>query len=191
MTSLAQTSSTNQNKLGVKTSINLSLLTGTELQNPRPKYGYTAGAYYIYNTNKKWNIYSELAGNFKGSKFRNGDTGYSEIALFYVDVAVLPMYKINDKDAISFGPYASYLGLSSLYIGPKKKAEDIAEMGISPWDAGFATYYTKQNNIATFQIGAKIGLMNANDNVFFEDYFPQTGTGGFIRNVSLEIGVLF
>ncbi|MGB0850108.1 MAG: hypothetical protein ACPGTP_02580 [Bacteroidia bacterium] len=189
--SLAQTPSNNQNKLGVKTSINLSSLTGNELQNPRLKYGYTAGAYYIYNANEKWNVYSELVGNFKGSKFRNGDTGYSEIALFYVDLAVLPMYKLNGEDAISFGPYASYLGLSSLYVGPKKKAEDIDKMGISPWDAGFATYYTKHNKIAAFQVGAKIGLKNANENVFFEDYFPKTGNGGFIRNISLEIGVLF
>ena len=30
-------------KVGIKTNINISTLIGSELQNPRPKFGYTAG----------------------------------------------------------------------------------------------------------------------------------------------------
>jgi hypothetical protein len=181
----------NENKLGIKTSMNFSSLTGNELKNPRVKFGYTAGAYFINKMNKKWDLYSEIVGNFKGSKFKNGDTGYSQIALFYVDAVVSPMYKLNDnKNAVSFGPYASYLGLSSLYIGPKKKAE-LNDIGLAPWDAGIAAYYYIFEKNVSFQFGAKFGITNANKDVNFETYFPVTGTGKSIRNLSFELGMLF
>ncbi len=183
-------SSASDHKLGVKTSFNLSLLLGDELQNPRPKFGYTAGAYCQFNHEKKWSIYTEFTGSFRGSKFNNGDTGYSKIALFYLDVAAMPTYKIDDKRRIAVGPYASYLGLSSVFKGEQKKAY-LNDIGIGPLDAGVGAYYTIQGPIVGFQIGSKIGLANANKDVNFVELSPTTGNGGFIRNFSLEIGMIF
>ncbi len=177
--------------LGLKTSINFSSLLGDELQNPRPKFGYTAGPYAIINMDKKLDIYTEFVGNFKGARFSNGDTGYSRIALFYMDFVAMPIYNFNeDKNAIAFGPYASYLALSSLYIGDKKKAE-LNDIGFRSWDAGICAYLHIKGKYSSFQVGTKVSFLNANKDVNFVGYFPKTGNGGVVRNVSLEIGMLF
>ncbi len=189
--SIAQEIPLDKHKLGVKTSINISSILGSELQNPRPKFGYTAGAFYIYQTDNKLNLYTELLGNFKGANFSNGDTGYSRIALFYVDLAIMPMYKFNEgKSSVCLGPYTSLLGLSSLFIGDKKKAE-LNDLDFKNYDIGVAAYYHISRKNMSFQIGTKMGLTNVNEDVNFVGYFPQTGTNGNIRNVSLEIGMLF
>jgi hypothetical protein len=176
--------------LGIKTSINVSSILGSEFKNARPKFGYTAGVYLITPLKKKWSLHSEALGSFRGSSFNNGDTGYSKIALFYVDALIAPTYTL-EKNSISIGPYLSYFALGSIYIGAKKKAEDIEEFGMKPLDFGLAGYYTINGPIIGFQFGAKVGLSNINNGVNFDGIFPETGNGGTIRNLSFEIGMLF
>ena len=190
-TAEAQQTAASKHKLGIKTSINFSTLLGNEFENPRLKYGYTAGAYYRSINKKDWHLYSEIVGNFKGSNFSNGDTGYSRIASFYVDFAAVPMYNLSDKTkAVGIGAYGSYLGLSSMFVGDQKKAE-LNSINLAPLDAGLAAYYHSYGKSVTFQFGAKLGITNANDGINFIGYFPTTGNGGFIRNLSFEIGMLF
>ncbi len=179
-------------RLGIKTSINGSLLTGSELQNPRPKFGYTAGAFYQYPINNNFGIHSEFAASFRGSNFKNGVGEYSKIALFYLDLPFLLAYQ-TDKDSkhqYVLGPYASYQALSSMFVGAKKKAE-LNDIAIKDIDYGLALYYHKKSNIAIFQVGTKIGLRNVNNGVFFENILPPTGNNGSIVNLSFEIGYLF
>jgi len=190
LSSYAQGTTASNHKLGIKTSINISTLLGDELQNPRPKYGYTAGAYYHLNHENKWSVFTEFTGSFRGSRFSNGDTGYSKIALFYLDLAAMPTYKLDDRQNISFGPYISYLGLSSIFKGEQKKAF-LNDIGIGPLDAGLGAYYLIQGPIVGFQVGGKVGFTNANQDVNLVELSPATGTGGFIRNLSLEIGMIF
>ncbi|PCJ66046.1 MAG: hypothetical protein COA58_08205 [Bacteroidetes bacterium] len=175
--------------LGIKTSINISTLSGTEFENPRPKFGYTAGAYLETPLDKKWSLHSEILGSFRGSNFKNGDTAYTKIALFYIEAAILPSYLL-DKNNISIGPYLSYLGLSSLYIGNDQKSK-LNDLNFKDLDFGLASYYTINGPIVGFQFGVKVGLSNANNGVNFDGYFPKTGKGGEIRNLSFEIGLLF
>ena len=156
------------NKLGIKTSFNLSSITGSALMNSKVKFGYTAGSYFISNTKKKTSVYAEIIGNFKGSNFNNGDTGYSKIALFYVDASLLPMFQLQNKHAICIGPAVSYLGLSSLYVGKKKKSE-IDKLNIKPWEYSIALYYHIPKSIVTFQFGTKVGLRNLNNNLSLDD----------------------
>ena len=190
-TASAQDAANGNHKLGIKTSINISTILGEELQNPRPKFGYTAGAYHIYKEKNKWSLYSELAASFRGSKFSNGDTGYSRIASFYLDLALLPRYTIGGGEhSISAGPYGSYLALSSLYLGASQKPE-LDDLNFRPYDFGFAAFYTQHGPTASFQIGGKLSLIDANDGVNFVGAFPETGNGGFIRSLSFEIGMLF
>ena len=47
--SFAQSNDLANNKLGIKTSVNLSSMVGSALENPRIKFGYTAGSYFISN----------------------------------------------------------------------------------------------------------------------------------------------
>lgn len=186
----AQSSGSGEHKLGIKTSFNLSMLLGDALENPRPKFGYTAGAYYHINQKKKWSTYTEFTGSFRGSRFSNGDTDYSKIALFYLDIAAMPTYKIAEKKKISFGPYFSYLGLSSVFVGQKKQAH-VNDIGARPTDTGLGIYYTIEGPIVGFQIGGKFGLINANQQLNFEENSPQTEISGSVHNFSLEIGMLF
>jgi hypothetical protein len=187
----AQQNAQYPHKLGIKTNLNISTILGTELQQPRPKFGYTAGVYHILNPQKKWSLYTEGVGSFRGSKFSNGDTGYSRIATFYIDGAILPLYNIpNTNKALSAGPYMSYLGLSSLYIGQKKKAE-LNDIGFNDLDFGVAAYYHIKGDPVTLQLGGKLSLINANNGVNFVGYYPTTGNGGFIRSLSFEIGMMF
>jgi hypothetical protein len=178
-------------KVGIKTNISISTLLGSELQAPRPKFGYTAGPYLIFNPEKTWSLYTEAVGSFRGSKFKNGDTGYSRIATFYIDACVLPLYNIpKSNKAISLGPYASYLGLSSLFIGAKKKPE-INDIGFKNYDLGVASYYHIKGEIVSFQFGGKLALINANRDVNFVGYYPKTGNGGMIRSICFEVGLAF
>ena len=187
---IAQNGANSPYKLGIKTSINLSTMLGSELENPRPKYGYTAGAYLIKQNKKNWTYYAEAVASFRGARFNNGDTGYSKIASFYVDAAFLPTYKPNDNSSVSFGPYGSFLGLSSLFVGDQRKSE-LNDIGIAPFDAGLATYYHIHKKLVIYQFGVKVGILDVNDSVNFEGYFPETGKGGSITNLSFEIGLLF
>jgi hypothetical protein len=189
---LGQSEESTNGRLGIKTSIHASLLTGTELQNERPKFGYTAGAFYQYAINNKLGLHSEIVASFKGSNFKNDITDYSKVALFYLDVPILLSYKsgADAKNQLAFGPYTSYLGLSSLYVGSQKKAE-INDLDLKPIDFGTALYYHKINKVTIFQVGVKIGLLNINNGLYIENITPPTGNNGSIRNLSFEIGYLF
>ena len=187
-----QVESTSDNKIGIKTSINLSTIRGTELENPRLKFGYTAGAYYQHFLNKKWNLYTEFVGNFKGSNFKNDIDEYRRISLFYVDIPLMLMYHLDDekKQSVLLGPYASYLGLSSLYVGSQRKAE-LSNIALKPMDFGVAGYYHLNGKFTTLQVGVKFGLYNINNGINFDDIKPETGKNGTISNVGIEIGMLF
>ena len=190
MVSFAQSNDLSDHKLGIKTSINLSSISGSALMNPRVKFGYTAGSYFISNTKKKTSVYAEIIGNFKGSNFNNGDTGYSKIALFYVDASLLPLFRLQNDHAICIGPTVSYLGLSSLYVGDKKKS-DIDRLNLKPWEYSIALHYHVPKSIVTFQFGTKIGIRNLNNNLILDGIYPKINPKGTIRNISLEVGMLF
>ena len=176
-------------KLGVKTSFNLSSMIGSSVENSRIKFGYTAGIYYSTSRQKKVNLYTEILGNFKGGNFKNGNTGYSKIALFYIDASILPNLSLANNRSISIGPSFSYLGLSSVYVGDKKKPED-QTLDLSPFDMGLASFYTISQKIVSYQFGVKIGLMNIN-NIAQNNLMPVINPSGTIRNFSVEIGMLF
>jgi hypothetical protein len=187
---IAQTNDISDHRLGIKTSFNLSSMFGTALENPRIKFGYTAGTYFISKTKKKTGIYSEIIGNFKGSNFKNGDAGYSKIALFYVDASLLPLFRLKNESSICIGPTVSYLGLSSLYIGEKKKSE-IDKLSLKPWEYSITVYYLIPKPVVSFQFGTKIGLRNINDNIILDNVTPTINQNGTIQNISFEIGMLF
>ena len=187
---IAQTNNSSNHKLGVKTSFNLSSMAGTALENPRIKFGYTAGTYFISNIKNKISIYSEIIGNFKGSNFKNGDVGYSKIALFYVDASLLPLFRLKNEHSICLGPTVSYLALSSLYVGDKKKSE-IDKLALKPWEYSIAMYYLVPKSVVSFQFGTKIGIRNINDNIILDNVTPTINPNVTIQNISFEIGMLF
>ncbi len=179
-------------KIGIKTSINLSQLRGSELQNPSIKFGYTAGAYYQFTINENLFLHSEFLGNFQGSNFDNADDEYSRISLFYLDFPVLLGFNLDEdkKHQVYLGPYGSYLGLSSMFIGGKRKAEQ-NDLDLLPFDYGGALYYQLNGKFMAFQIGVKAGMLDINNGINFANINPPTGNNGSIQNISLELGMLF
>jgi hypothetical protein len=179
-------------KVGLKTSINISTLTGTELQNPFAKYGYSAGIYLQTNPKKKLFIQPEVIGSFRGSTFRNGLSEYNKIALFYLDASPLLVYAIDPdkKHQIAVGPTFSTLLLSSVFVQGQKKAEE-NNLPLQPFDFNVSGYYQLVGKAVGFQTGIKIGLLNISDDFVLPSILPASGNGGTIKSVSFEIGFLF
>lgn len=180
-------------KAGIKTAINLSTFVGTELQNPRPRFGYSAGAYLRLPLKGDWSFQAELLGNFKGSNFANNTDSneYSKISTFYIDMPLMLGYNLDDDgQMLLFGPQVGALGLASVYIGNSAKAEE-QELSLSPLAVDACLMYQKVNEIAGFQIGAKLGLHSINRWLEFEGINPPTGNAGTIRSLSFEIGFIF
>lgn len=187
----AQTASDKKYKLGIKTAINLSSLQGTELQNPTPRFGYSAGAYFRREVGKKYHFQAELLGNFKGSHFDNGDGEYRSIATFYLDFPLLFAREIgNDNQMIMIGPQVGVLGLSSMYLVRNAKS-NTNDVGLKPLAVDACLVYQQVGKVAGWQVGIKYGLLNINDNVFFKDINPPTGNGGTIYSLSFELGLIF
>jgi hypothetical protein len=179
-----------KNRLGIKTNINISTLLGSELENPRPKFGYTAGAYFRYYISNKSGLYTEFVGNFKGSRFKNGIGEYNKIALFYLDLPLMYEYKLNDKNSILGGINPSFLAMSSMFLDGQQKAAS-NRINLMPFDWGPAFYYHAYGKAVGFQAGVKVGLSNINNGINFENINPPTGNGGSIQNLSFELGMLF
>ena len=178
-------------KLGIKTALNFSSLVGTELQNPAPRFGYTAGAYFRTELNKKWDFQAEVLGNFKGSNFNNRDGEYQSIATFYVDFPLLLGYNIKkDKHQILFGPQIGYLGLSSMYLVRNSKAH-LNDLGLRPFALDGTLAYQQVGKTVGWQIGAKLGILDINNGLHFENIQPATNTNGSIRSLSFEIALMF
>jgi hypothetical protein len=177
-------------KLGIKTAINLSTFTGSELTNPRLRFGYSAGAYYRTRINKNLHFQTEFLGNFKGSNFNNDLDEYSRIATFYLDLPLMIGYELSDNQLIMIGPQLGYLALSSMYIGSKAKAH-INDLALHPFALDGIISYQVNGKIVGFQAGLKLGVFDLNNGLNFEQINPPTGNGGSIRSLSFELGLLF
>lgn len=189
--SAQETSKPASYKLGIKTAVNLSTLLGSEFENPTPRFGYTAGAYVYTAINKKWQFQTELLANFKGSNFKNDLEDYTKISTFCIDMPVMLGYRLNEgRNAVLFGPQFSYLSLSSMYIGSNAKAY-INDIGLDPFGLDACVMYQVNGKVVGFQMGVKLGLLNINNGVNFENINPPTGKGGTIKPFSFEIGMLF
>lgn len=180
-------------KAGIKTAINLSTFGGNELVNPRPRFGYSAGAYVRVPLKNKFHFQAEIIGNFKGSNFANNrdSNEYSKISTFYIDMPLLLGYDLDDNgQMLLIGPQIGALGLSSVYIGNAAKATE-NDLGLSPLAVDGCIMYQKNGKVASFQTGLKISLHNINRWMRFEGVNPPTGNGGMIRSISFELGFLF
>ena len=187
----SQTESLNTDyKLGIKTAINLSTFSGTELENPRLRFGYSAGAYFWVKLNKNYRFQSELLANFKGSNFNNADDEYSRITTFYMDLPLLFGYEVAENQLIYIGPQLGYLALSSMYIGKLAKPHENG-LPLKPFSIEACAVYQSNGKLMGLQGGVKLGLLNINDGINFVNVNPPTGNNGVIRSISLELGMLF
>jgi hypothetical protein len=179
-----------QVKLGVKLGTGMCMMVGNELVNPRPTYMLSGGAYVRYRFSKHWSIQPEAGISLRGSNFKNGTLEYESIKMYNIDIPVLLLYGLDEKNTknIIAGVQYSRMLNSSLYIkdelipqntSPKLKKNDL--MGVV--GAQFHTPFVG------FQIVAKYGFIDLNDGLL-PDLKPAN-TGKDIHNVVLEINLFF
>lgn len=179
-----------QLKVGIKFGTGICMLTGNELTNPRPAYSLSGGAYLRYRFKRHWFVQPEVNIAFKGGNFDNGTSQYSRIRMYYVDVPVLLMRGLNEKNTsnIFVGLQYSLLLNASLSlkndplpssVAPSVKNNDLAAVIGTQFHTPFVG----------FQIAAKYGLIDIN-NGLLPDLNP-TNTGKDIHHLVLEINLLF
>ncbi|MBR9861757.1 PorT family protein [bacterium] len=179
-------------KFGVKTGLNFSSYFGNEFQNPRPRFGYTAGIYFRTKLSDNTHFHTELLGNYKGSNFKNeGANEYVKISSFHLD---LPTYLVlafkDNKHNVMFGPQFSRHLISSMYISGQSTAY-ADSVNFKPFSIDFGVAYQHNSKVVSTQFGVKMGITDQNGGVFFEDINPPTGKGGVIRLFSVEMALIF
>jgi Outer membrane protein beta-barrel domain len=179
-----------QLKIGIKFGSGLCMLTGNELTNPRPSYSLSGGAYLRYRFKRHWFLQPEASFAFKGGNFDNGNLQYSRIRMYYVDVPVLLMRGLNEKNTsnVFIGLQYSRLLNATIYLkdeplpestAPKIKKDDLAAV----LGAQFHTPFVG------FQFALKYGLIDLNNGIL--PNLNPTNTGKDIHHLVLEINLLF
>lgn len=181
----------NQNfKISIKMGANMSTLVGTELQNPRPKISYHAGVYYLQKLSNSLALYTEFGGAIKGSKFKNGLDEYNRVNLFELSLPVMLNFEIKENQVFGLGVAPTTYPISSVYLQGKSQTHQ-NKLGLKPIGLDIVTGYTKYYDVIALQILASYGVININDNLYFDKAKPLTGKGGTIYPVSLSINILF
>lgn len=179
-----------QLKLGVKLGGGMCMMTGNELQNPRPTYMLSGGAYIRYRFSKHWSLQPEAGISLRGSNFANGTGEYESIKMYNIDIPLLLLWGLDEKNTknILAGVQYSRILNSSLYLkdeyipqntAPKLNKNDL--LGVV--GAQFHTPFVG------FQIVAKYGFIDINDGLL-PDLKPAN-TGKDIHNVVLEFNLFF
>lgn len=179
-----------QLKLGVKLGSGVCILLGNELANPRPTYMLSGGAYLRYRFSQRWSLQPEAGVSLRGSNFSNGNGQYESIRMYNIDVPVLLLFGLNEKNRSNLlaGLQYSRILNASLYLkgstipentSPALKKNDL--MGVV--GAQFHTPFVG------FQLVAKYGFININDGLLPGLSPPNTGKD--IHHFVVEINMLF
>lgn len=191
--SYAQEEASNNFKLGIKTGVNFSTLLGSEFQNARPRFGYTAGFFYRQNYGRKKNnmIQSEILATFRGSNFANPVGDYQSIPIFSLDMPVLFGIPLATRKYIVVGPQVGYIALSSMYTNKALGKAYLNDVPFKPFNLDACIGYQSYNRTTGFQALIKNSVLNMNDGIFFEDINPPTGNGGTVYSFGIELSLLF
>ncbi|MBC7426248.1 MAG: PorT family protein [Bacteroidia bacterium] len=195
--------------LGLKIGFGFSTLSGTGLENPRPYFGYAIAMYQRFHLNKKksFAFQYEIAARFKGANFANGDSGYSKLSLFYIEMPLLASIKLNKSERlpsyILFGIQPGLLVKSTLAISESRKTPSYFDLPLANFDIApvIAFQFALANRVGV-QFGFKYGLRNVATNNFnsgnpkfnLKDQpriVPFINPGVNVRNISFEMGFVF
>lgn len=179
-----------QLKLGVKMGTGAGMMIGQELQNPRPKYVITGGAYLHYRFSKHWSIQPEANVSFRGSNFNNGDNQYTSITEYALDVPFLIMYGLTKQNTVNLfvgGQFSHTLNRSMYLKGAVVPASPTPSMSNQNWFAVLGSQF--QTPFIGFQIALKYGITDMNTGL--SPVMNPPNTGKDIHQTLLELNLLF
>jgi len=179
-----------ETKFGIKIGFGIGTMLGTELANPRPSSILTGGAYYRNRFSKHWSLQPELNISFRGSRFANQPSEYGQIKTYYLDLPILLMRGLNEKNTTNIVggfQYSRQLN-ASLYLINSPLPESNAPK-LTKQDAAIIIGMQWQTPFVGFQLLAKYGLLNLN-NGLLSNLNPPNG-GGTIHQAGIELNMLF
>lgn len=194
-----------KDKLGIRVGFGVTRLTSNELLNTKLSRGYQGAFYYRVNLFKGFHLNTEMGASVKGANFNNGDTGYSQLSLLYLDFNVLGMIQLTSdfKHSLVLGVQSSRLMRSSLFIGPEQFASYL-QLPMKRWDFAAVAGYHFNTRYVGFQAVLKYGLRNIADGFAtfnktsvndpgeqFSQLSPSLQGVTDIRNFSVELSVYF
>jgi hypothetical protein len=195
---------TRKDKLGIRVGFGVTTLSSDALVNTRASRGYQGAFYYRVNLFKGFHLNAESGASVKGANFNNGDSGYSQLSLLYLDVGVLGMFQLtsDNKHNLIVGVQSSRLMRSSLFVGPEQFASFL-QLPIKKWDHAAVVGYHFNTQFVGFQLALKYGLRNiagdffnfnkvsVNNSSQFVDLDPSMRNLSNLRNISVELSVYF
>lgn len=179
-----------QLKAGVKMGTGMGMMTGNELQNPRPKYMISGGAYLHYRFSKRWSLQPEANIAFKGSNFNNGPDEYATIVMYALDFPLLIMYGLTPKNTVNVfvGGQYSYTLSRWMYVKDAVvPSSPTPSMRNDDWFAVAGGQF--HTPFVGFQVAFKYGLCNLNTGLSPNMNPPNTGKD--IHQMVLELNLLF
>lgn len=194
-----------KDKLGIRIGFGITRLNSDELVNTAVSRGYQGAFYYRVNLFKGFHLNTEMGASIKGAKFNNGDVGYSQLSMLYLDFNLIGMFQLtsDNKHNLIFGVQSSRLMRSSLFVGPEPFASYL-QLPFKTWDHAAVTGYHFNTRYVGFQLALKYGLRNiAGDFVNFNkeslndsgkqfaDLSPTMRNIKSIKNFSVELSVYF
>src|SRR5215212_8277411 len=124
-----------KDKFGIRVGMTFSTLRSGQLENTKVTRGYQGAFYYRVNLFKNFHLNPEFGASIRGARFKNMDTGYSQISLLYFDFTLLGMIDLNSRHdhTIIIGTQASRLMRSSLFLG-KEPYPSYLQLPFKWWD---------------------------------------------------------
>lgn len=194
---------------GLRMGFSATSFAGSELKNAYPMLGYTGGFYYRWKPNKKKSLtfQNELNIHFQGSNFDNkeyGSSGYRRITLLTLEMPFywsIPVGKWKEEDggtSVIIGPQLGFNVRSAVLQGnnfePVEKDNYLSSWKSLPFrpihlNAVIGLHHRK--GVIGYQVKAKWGLTNLNNNFVLPKNLPVSGTGGTIFPWSIELGMVF
>ncbi len=177
-------------KIGIKFGMGLYMMGGEEANKPYPLFGINGGMYFRYRFNNHFHLQPEAMISFRGGNFDNNINEYVTIRSYFVDLPVLAVYGLNEKNTVNVIAGAQYSHLLNSAIlkkdaqyaegeAPKLSVHDI--MVIT--GAQFATPFIG------FQVLLKYGLINANRGLV--PSVNPVSRGKELHHMALELDFMF
>lgn len=182
-------------KVGMTAGLNYTWITGTELKNPSPRTSVVLGASFRQKLSTGFHLGAELNASFRGSNFNNGQTdAYHAIKFIYLDLPVNAMINMSgksEKQYLTFGLEPSYLLKSEIYVKPDNIKARYRDFGFTNFDVAAVVGYHFDFYYFGFRPSIRVGLLDINDDLVMPNVFPETGTGGTIKNMTIDLKLYF
>lgn len=183
-------------KVGLNAGLNITTVTGSELKNPGPKYGFVVGMYYRQPLKKLRNnhLQVDLRAAFRGSTFSNeGEDHYRKMNLFYLDAPIMDYIQIGneEKHFIIAGLQYSQLINSLIFLNPRGTNPISEGINLKNYDISALVGYHFNGYYSGWSLVLTSGLIDINNGLNLPTALPVTGTNKPIRNASFSILVYF